>query len=543
MIEPLTVALADAGTTAERVVETASAADAARGRRHARPGARAGANGALPARAGGRAARRLRRGPGARRLPLLVRDRPAARRRDGWSWPTSRTPRRSPRAARRGRGDRVGARPRQHPGRDQDPGLAGRAGPAAARAASGWTSRCTTSAWLREHGFGGVLAVGGAAAAAARGSIEARWRPRGARAGPHVVLVGKGITFDTGGLNIKTGDGMKTMKTDMAGGAAVLAALAADRRDAAAGPGHRARARRRERRSGRVLPAGGRATPRRRAHQRDHQHRRRGAMVLADALGLRRRPAAADRARRRRHAHRRDEGGAGAAHRRAVRRPPTSWPASWSTPGRRPASRCGACRCRPSTSSRSTSEIADADQRSRQPRRASPPRCSCGTSPATCRGRTSTSPDRRARREDDGMPDRGRHRIRRPAARRVGGAQAWPELVLPLVVRIERADPPARTDALEAAARAVLRVLSAADRRSGGRPSPPGTVRASARWCAGRGAPSGGAPGSCRPAGRRTGSAEVQRLPARAGRRLARRTGPVAGRRHGAGDPRPAGTA
>jgi leucyl aminopeptidase len=78
--------------------------------------------------------------------------------------------------------------------------------------------------WLREQGFGGVLAVGGASVAPPR-LIEAVWRPRGARARTHVVLVGKGITFDTGGLNIKTGDGMKTMKTDMAGGAAVLAAL------------------------------------------------------------------------------------------------------------------------------------------------------------------------------------------------------------------------------------------------------------------------------------------------------------------------------
>ncbi len=78
--------------------------------------------------------------------------------------------------------------------------------------------------WLREQGFGGVLAVG-AASSAPPCLIEAAWRPRGAKATPHVVLAGKGITFDTGGLNIKTGDGMKTMKTDMSGGAAVLAAL------------------------------------------------------------------------------------------------------------------------------------------------------------------------------------------------------------------------------------------------------------------------------------------------------------------------------
>jgi leucyl aminopeptidase len=77
-------------------------------------------------------------------------------------------------------------------------------------------------AWLAEQGFGGVLAVGAGSAAPPR-LIEARWRPRGART--HVVLVGKGITFDTGGINRKTGTGMTTMFTDMAGGAAVLAAV------------------------------------------------------------------------------------------------------------------------------------------------------------------------------------------------------------------------------------------------------------------------------------------------------------------------------
>jgi leucyl aminopeptidase len=40
-----------------------------------------------------------------------------------------------------------------------------------------------------------------------------------------IVLIGKAVTFDTGGYNIKTGDGMATMKTDMAGGAAVLGAM------------------------------------------------------------------------------------------------------------------------------------------------------------------------------------------------------------------------------------------------------------------------------------------------------------------------------
>jgi leucyl aminopeptidase len=44
---------------------------------------------------------------------------------------------------------------------------------------------------------------------------------------PHVVLVGKGITFDSGGLSLKSADGMVTMKTDMSGAAAVLSTVAA----------------------------------------------------------------------------------------------------------------------------------------------------------------------------------------------------------------------------------------------------------------------------------------------------------------------------
>ena len=44
---------------------------------------------------------------------------------------------------------------------------------------------------------------------------------------PHIVLVGKGITFDSGGLSLKTPEGMTTMKTDMSGAAVVMAALSA----------------------------------------------------------------------------------------------------------------------------------------------------------------------------------------------------------------------------------------------------------------------------------------------------------------------------
>ncbi|MGY1669675.1 leucyl aminopeptidase family protein [Geodermatophilus sp. SYSU D00710] len=78
---------------------------------------------------------------------------------------------------------------------------------------------------LAAGGFGGVLAVGGGSASPPR-VVVAAYAPPGA--GPaHPVLVGKGITFDTGGISIKPNAGMREMKTDMAGGAAVLAALEA----------------------------------------------------------------------------------------------------------------------------------------------------------------------------------------------------------------------------------------------------------------------------------------------------------------------------
>jgi leucyl aminopeptidase len=83
--------------------------------------------------------------------------------------------------------------------------------------------------WLRQRGFGGIVAVGAASANPPR-MIEVTHRPRrrpgtGGADLPHVVLVGKGITFDTGGLNLKPPAAMQLMHTDMCGGAAVLAAV------------------------------------------------------------------------------------------------------------------------------------------------------------------------------------------------------------------------------------------------------------------------------------------------------------------------------
>ena len=129
---------------------------------------------------------------------------------------------------------------------------------AVAVAAAGWTARYLATvpsnvknpAWLAERareaadeagltvkvwdekqlaadGFGGILAVGSASATPPR-LIRLDYTPQGrGKARGHVVLVGKGITFDTGGLSIKPGEAMVNMKRDMTGGAVVIATMAA----------------------------------------------------------------------------------------------------------------------------------------------------------------------------------------------------------------------------------------------------------------------------------------------------------------------------
>ncbi len=78
---------------------------------------------------------------------------------------------------------------------------------------------------MESHGMGALLGV-------AKGSEEA---PKfiilehqgGEKKGVPVVLVGKGLTFDSGGISIKPSSGMEEMKTDMSGGAAVIATMKA----------------------------------------------------------------------------------------------------------------------------------------------------------------------------------------------------------------------------------------------------------------------------------------------------------------------------
>jgi leucyl aminopeptidase len=90
--------------------------------------------------------------------------------------------------------------------------------------------RIWTDQELLSSGFGGLTAVGSGFDRPPR-LIELSYMPsapsRSDATRRHVVLIGKGITFDSGGLSLKPNDGMKAMKTDMAGGAAVIAAMSA----------------------------------------------------------------------------------------------------------------------------------------------------------------------------------------------------------------------------------------------------------------------------------------------------------------------------
>jgi len=77
---------------------------------------------------------------------------------------------------------------------------------------------------LAAEGFGGIIGVGQGASNPPR-LVELRYEPEGASA--RVVLVGKGITFDSGGLSLKPSEGMEAMKTDMSGAAAIVGVMSA----------------------------------------------------------------------------------------------------------------------------------------------------------------------------------------------------------------------------------------------------------------------------------------------------------------------------
>ncbi len=89
----------------------------------------------------------------------------------------------------------------------------------------GLTVQVLTESALRRQGFGGIVGVGQGSANPPR-LVRLHHHPKGPVA-QRVVFVGKGITFDSGGLSLKPNEGMKTMKSDMSGAAAVLAATVA----------------------------------------------------------------------------------------------------------------------------------------------------------------------------------------------------------------------------------------------------------------------------------------------------------------------------
>jgi leucyl aminopeptidase len=119
------------------------------------------------------------------------------------------------------------------PSNTKDPAwMAGQAQEVAS--ASGLGIRVLDEVDLAREGFGGLVAVGAGSVRPPR-LVQLEWAPPGSRDARHVVLVGKGITFDSGGLSLKPPDMQVGMKTDMSGAAAVCAVMGALAQRAPAG--------------------------------------------------------------------------------------------------------------------------------------------------------------------------------------------------------------------------------------------------------------------------------------------------------------------
>jgi len=114
------------------------------------------------------------------------------------------------------------------PPNDLTPGLLAAAARAIAAGRPSLNVTVLERAQLEEQGFGLLLAVGQGAAPPPV-LVHVRYEPPdgAAEGAPVVAIVGKGITFDSGGLDIKTRGNMVDMKCDMAGAAAVLSTMAA----------------------------------------------------------------------------------------------------------------------------------------------------------------------------------------------------------------------------------------------------------------------------------------------------------------------------
>jgi leucyl aminopeptidase len=93
-----------------------------------------------------------------------------------------------------------------------------------AAVAAGLKARIMDEQWLEKKRFGAMLAVGQGSSAKSR-LVTLEYAPK--NAGKTIVLVGKGVTFDSGGLNLKPSGHIETMKMDMSGAAAVAGTLMA----------------------------------------------------------------------------------------------------------------------------------------------------------------------------------------------------------------------------------------------------------------------------------------------------------------------------
>ena len=278
------------------------------------------------------------------------------------------------------------------PSNIKTPAVAGRAGRRPPPRPPGSRPPCST----RSSSPSAASAASSASARAPRprrGSCRSTTSPpKGARKAKHVVLVGKGITFDSGGLSIKPGQSMVTMKRDMTGAAVVAAVMAAlpdvdcpvrvtgllpIAENAVSGTSMR---------PGDVITQyGGRTTE---VTNTDAE----GRLVLADGLAYAVDKLDPDVLVDIATLTGGDQGGARPAHRRPVRqRRRPRRPASTS-----PARASGEPLWRMPLSDEYESQALLQGRRRRQRARgaagASPPRCSSSTSPAACRGPTSTSP-------------------------------------------------------------------------------------------------------------------------------------------------------
>jgi leucyl aminopeptidase len=93
-----------------------------------------------------------------------------------------------------------------------------------AAGSTGLNIRIMDEQWLKKQQFGAMLAVAQGSSAKPR-LVTMAYAPKGAT--KTVVLVGKGVTFDSGGINLKPSGSIETMKMDMSGAAAVAGAVMA----------------------------------------------------------------------------------------------------------------------------------------------------------------------------------------------------------------------------------------------------------------------------------------------------------------------------